>query len=576
MKDCTESCYGPGDDWYSYNELYRITAWALLGIVVVSSLWWIGLCVRRINVSREVCVWLRGLKFSCLRAASLHDTCEIRVQLMYKEKCLKRLQTNVRTGLLMCPVILAILAWLCYMALMVDASYMRGAFVEAPLGEVLLVILGILCFNTFPSCFSLALSDIFVGTAFLLIGIHSPAVRSNYGYVSSGRSAIFCHFVLAVFMSDMRRAMVPNLLNFVFQVCVIVMTPALEREMPVHLCVAAGSTIMVWWISMHTTSWMLAEARALVQAKESALSEATATSLLAMMSDAVVSLNSDLTLREPSPKLNHLLMRGSVIRDSVVPFSSYIHEADVTKFTEFICEDPGEGGHLGNARALPVRLVDSIGNLVSVDLHHTTVLDYDGQLNHLIGISERQHGAADYFPSIQKVPAESVATLEGSEEERGARLSQSNSSTTVSSWGSAGLEARIVLKAKLIWKVMEESAESRQLFGFTTEAMGFADRFEDPAPIRWLEALMMSGRASRANDAFHYGLLSFYNPGTSCNYEAMMKARVEDPLGRVGSTGRVVVHLVPPETRREDFDHRRRQSLRRMRSMLAGVRYMSL
>lgn len=578
MKDCTATCYGPGDGWYDYEQYYYISTLTLVGIVLIASMWCLGLCLQQLDYGRACFTSL--LRVLDRRSQPPVDVAfKTKVQQMHRQKRLERMHVYFRMGLWGCPVILLVLAGICFLSLAVDSSYIRGAFVEAPLGECLLMVLGIMFFNSCPGCITLATTDLLLGIIFVLVGFHSPLVRSNFGYVSMSRSAIFVQFVVAVSLSDVRRVMLPNLVNFVFQIVVIATMPALHMELWVHLCVVIGSTLMVWLVSNHTTQWMLSEAEALVLAKESALSQATATSMLSIMTDAVVNLDTNLTMREPSPKLNHLLMRGSPIEDAAVPFTRYLDEADQEKFKDFIKQDadPGQNRPLGQARALPVHLLDSIGNLVAVDLYHAAVLDYDGEVNHLIGISERNIGV-DYFPPVSQPRPIGQPENESNSEEMSSR--PSNSDTPLSSWGTGGPQgARLVLKAKLLWKVVEESECSRQLFGFTTEAMGFAERFQDPEPLRWLESLLRSSNITQARSSIVYGQVSFYNPGTSCNYFAIMKARVEEFEDSESSGGaNVIVHLEPPGTRRShEYEHRRRRRIRsNVRSILTNPKSVTL
>eukprot|EP00930_Biecheleria_cincta_P022292 TRINITY_DN16292_c0_g1_i1.p1 TRINITY_DN16292_c0_g1~~TRINITY_DN16292_c0_g1_i1.p1 ORF type:complete len:565 (+),score=69.38 TRINITY_DN16292_c0_g1_i1:61-1755(+) len=150
-------------------------------------------------------------------------------------------------------------------------------------------------------------------------------------------------------------------------------------------------------------SLISSESLATVEAKSLRQAEFTARSLLTRLCDAVVRLGPNLRLREPSQDLAALLMKEKApdyfLGDS---FVDLVEEDD----REFLMQELSSSGNC--VRALPVRMRDSCGNSVTMQIFHAPFLDPDDQMAHLLGLCEKsiEEGLAEERPRNRRFEAE--------------------------------------------------------------------------------------------------------------------------------------------------------------------------
>lgn len=166
---------------------------------------------------------------------------------------------------------------------------------------------------------------------------------------------------------------------------------AMEEDLILILIIAVS------WISM---SSIRAEARAVLQVKSVRQSEMTARSLLGVMCDAVVSLDSSGCLSSPCPQLSALLLRdsghgclqGDQLSDLLDPQDKH---ALLSKLQENTRNDVPEG----QVDLLHVGLTDIYGQTIAVELFLAPMNDEDDNRMHLAGVLEvelaRQRGVPE-------------------------------------------------------------------------------------------------------------------------------------------------------------------------------------
>eukprot|EP00929_Paragymnodinium_shiwhaense_P108886 TRINITY_DN75238_c0_g1_i1.p1 TRINITY_DN75238_c0_g1~~TRINITY_DN75238_c0_g1_i1.p1 ORF type:complete len:638 (+),score=65.53 TRINITY_DN75238_c0_g1_i1:100-2013(+) len=146
------------------------------------------------------------------------------------------------------------------------------------------------------------------------------------------------------------------------------------------LCAAA------WWASTIVETWNFATVRATLQAKTSSTSVETVNSLLAVLCDAVVTIDRGLIFRTPSSQIAHFLVRYPPNNSYVgVSFLDFVEEQDRDRIYQQITGS--STGH-GTTLSLTTRLIDGNGSALNVQMYCTCFIDIDDSRAYSIGILE--------------------------------------------------------------------------------------------------------------------------------------------------------------------------------------------
>lgn len=306
-----------------------------------------------------------------------------------------------------------------------------------------------------------------------------------------------------------------------------------------YFTVAAG-VCFAFVMAFTTEATMREQARQEVLRGLASTGEATAKSLLSVMSDAVFKLGSDLVLLQPSPHLDALLLRTQSVGRGCWYFPSCIQESDVERVKVFLSKN----NQSGQAGSLHASLVDSMGTKVQVQLFHAPMVEMDGTVSNMVGILE---------DCSEGVPVQRVAPLAGdavapprpsderSSDDDAASDHSGHSSASCSVHeniiGSCagGSETRgdvtVDLSLSLCLQVLSESDESRALFAFGNSGFqGFLGRFREPRGIQqvkaWLDTLFNDGRyGGGAELSQKLGSVKIFNPLSTTTQMMEMQGR---------------------------------------------------
>jgi len=144
-------------------------------------------------------------------------------------------------------------------------------------------------------------------------------------------------------------------------------------------------------------NWAYSAARATLEAKMFARSEASVHQVLSAMCDAVVSFGSDCIIRHPCPKLEVLLLRpGTRSALQGTSFTDLLDSCDRDRFDHFLSkvtnESPGHdlAGQEDMACTLHAHMKDVTGTKVPIQIFHGSCPDINEQICHIVGIREDQ------------------------------------------------------------------------------------------------------------------------------------------------------------------------------------------
>jgi hypothetical protein len=161
---------------------------------------------------------------------------------------------------------------------------------------------------------------------------------------------------------------------------------------------ALAVILFMGWIFF---KWTYSEARATLEAKTLARSEATVHRLLSAMCDAVVHLGSDCRILHPCPKLEVLLLKSRTHSGlQGTPFMDLLDSSERDRFDHFLSSVTNEpSGHdvvdpEDMACTLHLHMRDATGTKVPVQIFHGSCLDINEQICHLVGIREDQETAS--------------------------------------------------------------------------------------------------------------------------------------------------------------------------------------
>jgi len=127
--------------------------------------------------------------------------------------------------------------------------------------------------------------------------------------------------------------------------------------------------------------------RATLEGSLATESQRTVTELLSLVCDAVVTLNDDLRIKEPSPALSALLLRNTTQGLCGVEFQELICDDHDNEFEAYMAQ-------CSQAQCLHARLRDANGTRVQVQLFHRRLRGLGGNISHVLGI--REEGDRDH------------------------------------------------------------------------------------------------------------------------------------------------------------------------------------
>lgn len=361
-------------------------------------------------------------------------------------------------------------------------------------------------------------------------------------------------------------------------------------QITVGLCTfIAISTGLAWMIRRS----QYAEAQAIVREQEASISTATCKSLLALMCDAVFTLGSDFCLKEDCPQLGALLLRQSKRNLAGQEFQALLQPQDRERFAAFVVQ----AFVPGRARSLHVHLLDACHTSVPVQLFHAAFEDSEKTVNHLFGVLEDGDHCRP-VPASRAVPAASDQALSDlgavSNESReeadadaesvgghsatsrrssvasiGANSSASASQASqgaVASWGlnpirtSLQTETRAMVKVRLPMQfhVLQETAPSRALFGFTMHSeQDFTAFVKDADSVR---AKLLSYIFNKLHIGwFELGSVVIENPSSGVDYQALLEVRkCRGLLAEEVEDIELWIHVRPPKSTASSKSPRRR------------------
>lgn len=386
--------------------------------------------------------------------------------------------------------------------------------------------------------------------------------ETEQGFNNDMRSGQMLMLVFSLCIVSKRQIFLLNLTSFASQLITALLTPALAASdnFSTYVLFGVGSPILNCAVSFAIRWSMMSECAALLGERQASRSEEVVRSLLSMMCDAVVALKEDLTLRDPCPRLASLLLRPDIGKEPSPErkFTRYVAEEDALKFETFIEESVGEE----SSRCIHIRLVDTLGTRVRVQIFHTRMLDLDNAPNHILGIVEDTSQETGYMANPPQreswEPRESQSSsMDHSSDSSGSESSQRSSDIGLSSWGRLGTLG-LRLRTRLTWEILEESKAARTFFGFGTDPSpeNFVERFSEPRRlVRWLvsnHSLACCGYSDQSR--LRFGHVRFLNPTAGSVYEGIMSAKIvrfpedQGPFDFQKEFVDLEVHIAAPNT----------------------------
>lgn len=367
------------------DQVARAAVIVVLIALAIMMVWWLFFITVQLKLHRHCgsivqtcCHWSSGQKSKFGE----------RVYALYSERRQQRQNEFIKVLAACVPPVLVISwvssllqAWQGAFAAVVYSSIFESA------GGVLLVI-SLTCLVISSGNVRLVNADLVLGFFYLLLGLLSMFAESDYYYIWGTRGLQVAQLVIAVMMSRVRSVLLPMLINCLFQIFIIFDAPALRSGAAFHLTGTFLVQCGVFGVTVASENWLMAEVGAMVGKMEAGRSEATAHGLLAMMCDAVVPLCHEMKLREPCPRLAAVLVSGNAQNNVGKQFQKFLTPGDRPRFDDFMENRLQEGP--GAAGSIHVGLVDAMGGTVKVQLFHTSLTGWDGQLSHLVGILEEK------------------------------------------------------------------------------------------------------------------------------------------------------------------------------------------
>lgn len=500
---------------------------ALLGCSIVSIAIWIGLVVIP-QCRSSTRYWKRAP-----RSAS-DDSLNRKVALVQAERVQQLSVVFLDNAAMLCPPFVGVVSFaVCLNRLLSDFSMGQAALL--PLISVALgTVVGLMVVQAFKHRCGHNIVQWCIVVAFSAPLISLFIVETDILFAIILNSVHISQFVMSIIISDRRMFLASTMVSAGLQLFLIWYTHSLTFRMG-FTANTVLSTSSLFVLHLVLESNMLTEARALVEGRMATRMEATIEKFMAVMCDAVLTLNANFTFREPCPRLMSLLMRSSFPRGNEMPsFLEYLSAPDVPRFLEFLAAQDDL-----QVRSIHVHLLDSVGTPVRVQLFHTVVTDLEDMTNHVLGVVED----VEDFDQFQAMPKEGPSFLATTrspsadqDDTRSAVISNDSFSSVggISSWGDIG-KARVTIRSKVDFELLEESQPSRSLFGFAQEVQNtdnFFARFRNSwNVVRWLEFIhTIAARGVVEHERMHFGEVQFRNQSSGVEYRADLRAVVKRGL----------------------------------------------
>jgi len=339
------------------------------------------------------------------------------------------------------------------------------------------------------------------------------AVMQNVNFLYNETWILLCRIVQIIVCGNARLTMMLHGI-----VCTVSVLSFAQGLPPGHYKASRYQDLqVVTFVVISVVGWCLeqrhmAEAHALIRARQSDHASALVYSLLSAMCDAVAKLDADMRLTEPCPKLASLLLREGP-QPPGMHFTGFMPAEDAEHFCEHVAiwsgvekeEDKEEGLSAMPAHVLHTHLNDGNNMKLPVELFYSCVPDVHGQPAYLIGIKE-QREANDPRPVHADPPTDrSIPTPNlGSLPESG----RVDHSATSSSW-SASAESDTEREGVYVW--VDAASKDLSILGFSSS---FAFLGGSSGPCAQLQewasafdtALLRSWLLQSPKSAFHLQL----------------------------------------------------------------------
>lgn len=542
-------------------------AFSLLIFAAFLSLSWLGIVL-------QVCIsccrkdWCSGrislqMLRSWLSGSSLSET-EKRVQTLFRKLRHERLTDYVipTMAIVVTPVaIFYATTWGLFSLVQRDSGYYRvvsGATLE-------LFFLATFCiFSTFArKRVPLWAVDTCLSIVFLASGVHSGFVITDYEFLKSLLESTHFQVLIAIFLANPWLTFFLNMMILAWQLSAL-----LSSTVPIGTFPTQVVIILIVNQAVTTTAYQViqAEARARIAEIEAARNEATTTSLLSIMCDAVVHLRSNCTLRATCDKLNAMLFRSKNPNLEEQTFHQYIQEEDRSRFDDFLAKQ----ADANRASALPVHLLDSMGRKVPAHIYHTSWIDADDELWHILGIQEEHD--RDHFP-MAPLSTDPIVVAKPKLDSDQVSVRSQQSGGALSFWGQGETgNVYCTIESTIAFKVTSESEECRTTFGLSLAPEGLLSRVNEPQRLLdflTLLALQKAGKASEeavVSEKLDESLNILGAGSDRVEYKASFYGTATDAEIKAGTlVASTVLQLQPKKTKRESAERLVKDTLKRLR-----------
>lgn len=385
-------------------------------------------------------------------------------------------------------------------------------------------------------------SDIFYYVLCIVFGFLPALAETTESYHFMVTVARVIHLGLAAAGPSFQQFIPYNVLFLVWELWIICTASGLQPSLAENI--AAACFAFFYTIGVRIGAYIVVRemAKALLKAGHT---ESIVRALLNVMCDVLVTLNEDLMLREDSPRLCALLLgTPSVTGRSGQRFSSLMAPEEALRFEDFVQSAPYAEGEEAPARQLALDLRDSTGHEVSVHVYHYCLKDpVEGRLTHFLGIVEDtqlERGPLTTPTSSGRAVPDSATAMkvEPKASDSDGDVSEEGSSVGagITSWSSDG-PATVLLRTWLHWEIVEESEQSRALFGLTQDAANpveLVNRISKPHMfLRWLEFAHVMATLNYPNGKKTFEDAVLRCPGTSQEYSTNISMECEsqpDPV----------------------------------------------
>lgn len=378
----------------------------------------------------------------------------------------------------------------------------------------LLLCVAILIFGTCPRTATDRAREMAWSAIYLLVAVPAPFSMGIQQYYYFNLISLMSLMFMNTINPNPRTTLLLNGISAVWHLAAIAVIPALHNQAWNNVMVILLGYAYNLAVATSTTDLMRKEAAADVRDQEA---RSTLENLLRSMCDALVHLEHDLFLSQPSASLGGLLRCEPVPRG---PFVDLLSDKDKSRFADFVVTSSD---------------VESAAHVIHVDLHtpggplpvkvfHVCAGNYEDpeQVTHLLGLVEerRDQEVQDKIDEEEEVQQEKSFDI--GEETDGRELVE---------WETAddeGEEVSLTVRTRLQIEIVEGSS-SCERFGFNKE-VGFPEilaRFRRSLfTWRWLEFVHTMAACGRGQGSFDAGKVGFLDSTLEKEFRGKMRAVV--------------------------------------------------